>query len=70
MKSDNAVLGWLSLNGILQVIKSAVDAVEPYLNPILTVSQIAVAVATVVLIIYKIRAAKRADAESEDNSNS
>lgn len=65
MKSDNAVLGWLSLNGILQVLKSAVAAVEPYLSPILTVSQIGVAVATVVLIIYKIRAAKRAERSDE-----
>lgn len=65
MKSDNAVLGWLSLNGILQVLKSSVTAIEPYLSPILTISQIAVAVATVVLIVYKIRAAKHAEKSVE-----
>ena len=65
MKSDNAVLGWLSLNGILQAVKTVFGWVEPHLNSILTISQIAVAIATVVLLFYKVRAARRG-AKSED----
>jgi hypothetical protein len=66
MKSDNAILGWVSLNVLLQGIKSAVIAVEPYLASVLTLSQIAVAVATVILIVYKIRAARKAAKVSDD----
>jgi hypothetical protein len=64
MKSDNAVLGWLSLNGVLQAIKSMFGVIEPYLNSILTASQILVALATFVLVIYKVLAARKA-AKSE-----
>lgn len=66
MKSDNAILGWVSLNVLLQGVKSAVSAVEPYLASALTLSQIAVAVATVILIIYKIRAARKSAKASDD----
>jgi len=59
MKSDNAVLGWLSVNTLLQAAKSWFNVVEPYLNSALTVSQILVALATFVLIVYKVRAARK-----------
>lgn len=59
MKSDNAILGWLSFNGVLQATKSVTSAVEPYLASALTISQIAVAVASVVLIIWKIRTERK-----------
>lgn len=63
--SDTAVLGWLSVNGVLQVVVSFVEAVKPVLSPLLTLSQIAVAVATVVLIYWKIRSARRAAKKDE-----
>lgn len=59
MKSDNVVLGWVSLNYFLQVIKGWFSAAEPYFAPVLTLCQIAVAIATVVWIVYKIRAARK-----------
>lgn len=63
--SDTAVLGWLSVNGVLQLVVNFVEAVKPVLSPLLTMSQIAVAIATVILIYWKIRSAKRA-AKSKD----
>lgn len=59
------MLGWLSVNGVLQVVVSFVEAVKPVLSPLLTLSQISVAVATVVLIYWKIRAARRAAKKDE-----
>jgi len=67
MKSDNAVLGWLSFNGVLQAIKTLWGSVEPLLNSVLTASQIAVALATLVLIIYKILAARKASKIPNDD---
>lgn len=58
--SETAVLGWLSVNGLLQLIANFVEAVKPILTPLLTMSQIAVAIATVVLLYWKIRSARRA----------
>lgn len=66
MKSDNAVLGWLSVNGILQAIKTILGWVEPHLNSVLTISQIAVAIATVVLLFYKVRAARKASKPDDE----
>jgi hypothetical protein len=57
--TDTAVLGWLSVNGILQVITKLFHGALSHLSEILVVSQIAVAVATVILLFWKIRAARR-----------
>jgi hypothetical protein len=60
MKSDGPVVaGWLSLNGVLEVINWFVSNAGPYLGVLLTLCQIAVAVATVFWLFWKIKAAKR-----------
>lgn len=58
VSTEHQIMGLITLNGALECVSKIVIAVQPVLGPILTVSQIVIAVGTAVWILRRARGAK------------
>lgn len=58
MREEHQVIGMLSASQLLGAVKSFMAAIEPLLGPIFTLTQIIVAIVTIVWIVRKMKGTK------------
>lgn len=56
--SDKTMIALVAANGFVAGVQKVVAAVQPWLAPLISLAQFAIAVATVVWIFYRIKGAR------------